>query len=62
MVQSFNEKLIELLKIDARFVDDDGDLFKAAVIAYSSNLYLRVRAINIISNYFQFTMDQFARN
>jgi adenine-specific DNA-methyltransferase len=28
----FNEKLIELLKIDSRFVDDEGELIKAAVI------------------------------
>ena len=28
----FNEKLIELLKTDSRFVDDEGELIKAAVI------------------------------
>ena len=32
MTESFNEKLVELLKIDPRFVDDDGDLIRAAVI------------------------------
>jgi len=32
MTKSFNEKLIELLKTDSRFVDDDGELVKAAVI------------------------------
>ena len=32
MPKSFNEKLIELLKTDARFVDADGDLVRAAVI------------------------------
>jgi len=32
MVKSFNEKLIELLKTDSRFVDDEGELIKAAVI------------------------------
>jgi len=32
MTKSFNEKLINLLKTDARFVDDEGDLVKAAVI------------------------------
>ena len=30
--KSFNEKLIELLKTDLRFVDDEGELIKAAVI------------------------------
>jgi adenine-specific DNA-methyltransferase len=32
MVKSFNEKLIDLLKTDSRFVDDEGELVKAAVI------------------------------
>lgn len=32
MAKSFNEKLIELLKNDSRFVDDEGELVKAAVI------------------------------
>ena len=32
MAKSFNEKLIEILKIDSRFVDDEGELVKAAVI------------------------------
>jgi adenine-specific DNA-methyltransferase len=32
MTKSFNEKLIELLKKDSRFVDDEGELVKAAVI------------------------------
>ena len=32
MTKNFNEKLIELLKTDARFVDDEGELVKAAVI------------------------------
>lgn len=32
MAKSFNEKLIELLKTDIRFVDEEGDLVKAAVI------------------------------
>ena len=32
MTESFNEKLIELLKTDSRFVDDEGELVKAAVI------------------------------
>ena len=32
MTKSFNEKLIELLKTDSRFVDDEGELVKAAVI------------------------------
>ncbi len=32
MAKSFNEKLIELLKTDSRFVDDEGELVKAAVI------------------------------
>ena len=32
MTKSFNEKLIELLKKDSRFVDDDGELVKAAAI------------------------------
>lgn len=35
MAKSFNEKLIELLKTDARFVDDEGELVKAAVIDQS---------------------------
>ncbi len=32
MAKSFNEKLTELLKTDSRFVDDEGELVKAAVI------------------------------
>jgi len=32
MTKNFNEKLIELLKTDSRFVDDEGELVKAAVI------------------------------
>jgi adenine-specific DNA-methyltransferase len=32
MTTDFNEKLIELLKTDSRFVDDEGELVKAAVI------------------------------
>jgi adenine-specific DNA-methyltransferase len=32
MGKGFTEKLIELLKTDPRFVDDDGELVKAAVI------------------------------
>lgn len=32
MPKDFNEKLIELLKTDARFIDDEGELVKAAVI------------------------------
>jgi len=32
MAKSFNEKLIEILKTDSRFVDDEGELVKAAVI------------------------------
>jgi len=32
MAKSFNDKLIELLKTDPRFVDDEGELVKAAVI------------------------------
>ena len=32
MAESFNEKLIELLKKDLRFVDDEGELVKTAVI------------------------------
>jgi len=32
MSKSFNEKLIEILKTDSRFVDDEGELVKAAVI------------------------------
>ncbi|MBN2286335.1 MAG: site-specific DNA-methyltransferase [Tissierellales bacterium] len=32
MAKSFNEKLIELLKADSRFVDDEEELVKAAVI------------------------------
>ena len=32
MVKNFNEKLTELLKTDSRFVDDEGELVKAAVI------------------------------
>jgi len=32
MEKSFNEKLIEFLKTDSRFVDDEGELVKAAVI------------------------------
>ena len=32
MEKSFNEKLIDLLKTDSRFVDDEGELVKAAVI------------------------------
>jgi len=32
MAKSFNEKLIDLLKTDSRFVDDEGELVKAAVI------------------------------
>ena len=31
MPKNFNEKLIELLKTDARFIDDEGELVKAAV-------------------------------
>jgi len=32
MAKSFNEKLIEILKTDSRFVDDEGELVKAGVI------------------------------
>ncbi len=32
IMKPFNEKLIELLKTDPRFVDDEGELIKAAVI------------------------------
>ena len=32
MSKNFNEKLIELLKTDARFIDEEGELVKAAVI------------------------------
>ncbi len=32
MAKSFNEKLIELLKKDSRFLDEEGELIKAAVI------------------------------
>ncbi len=32
MAKKFNDKLIELLKTDSRFVDDEGELVKAAVI------------------------------
>ncbi len=32
MAKSFNENLIEILKTDSRFVDDEGELIKAAVI------------------------------
>ncbi len=32
MAKNFNEKLVELLKTDARFIDDEGDLVRAAVI------------------------------
>ena len=32
MAKSFNEKLIEILKTDSRFLDDEGELIKAAVI------------------------------
>ncbi|MFH1580675.1 MAG: site-specific DNA-methyltransferase [Pseudomonadota bacterium] len=32
MTKSFNEKLVDLLKTDSRFVDDEGELVKAAVI------------------------------
>ena len=32
MNTSFNENLTELLKTDSRFVDDEGELIKAAVI------------------------------
>ena len=32
MPKNFNEKMIELLKTDARFVDEEGELVKAAVI------------------------------
>ena len=32
MDTSFNEKLTEILKSDLRFVDDEGELIKAAVI------------------------------
>jgi len=32
MAKSFNEKLVEILKTDSRFVDDEGELVKAAVI------------------------------
>jgi len=32
MTKNFNEKLIELLKTDSRFVDDEGELIRAAVI------------------------------
>ena len=32
MAKSFNENLIEILKADSRFVDDEGELVKAAVI------------------------------
>lgn len=32
MAKSFNEKLVELLRTDSRFVDDEGELVKAAVI------------------------------
>ena len=32
MAKTFNEKLIEILKTDTRFIDDEGELVKAAVI------------------------------
>lgn len=32
MPKKFNEKLIEILKMDSRFVDDEGELVKAAVV------------------------------
>ena len=32
MSETFNERLIEILKTDSRFVDDEGELIKAAVI------------------------------
>ena len=32
MAKSFSEKLIDILKTDSRFVDDEGELIKAAVI------------------------------
>lgn len=32
MSETFNERLIEILKTDSRFVDDEGELVKAAVI------------------------------
>ena len=32
MPKNFNEKLIELLKTDSHFIDDEGELVKAAVI------------------------------
>ena len=32
MTKRFSDKLIELLKTDSRFVDDEGELVKAAVI------------------------------
>jgi len=32
MAKRFNEKLVEILKTDSRFVDDEGELVKAAVI------------------------------
>jgi len=32
MAKSFNDKLVELLKTDPRFVDDEGELVKSAVI------------------------------
>jgi len=32
MAKSFNEKLVDVLKTDSRFVDDEGELVKAAVI------------------------------
>jgi len=32
MTKNFNEKLIGILKTDSRFVDDEGELVKAAVI------------------------------
>jgi adenine-specific DNA-methyltransferase len=35
MTKSFSEKLIEILKTDSRFVDDEGELIKAAVIDHA---------------------------
>jgi len=37
MTKNFNEKLIELLKTDSRFVDDEGELVKAAATSSIAN-------------------------
>jgi len=37
MTKNFNEKLIELLKTDLRFVDDEGELVKAAATSSIAN-------------------------